>query len=358
MHVDIIEANQLDSARLEVWLHLYQTTETACFYHHPHWVTTVGKHLCDDKLSVAFLYDEEQLVLVMPLVDASKGNRKQHPAHDHLSLNDLLIHPSLSSGATNSDTTRLFDGIDLVLNSSSVRWWDWQITNVPERSAIVKLTNGLTHWNSQATRESASFDCTSESCPPHGKLRRNLRRLRTQFETDSTVRFEQITDENKLPAAFDVFLNTERSGWKGNQATSTAIADSAQLSDFYRALLSSDHDEIRPVINLLWRNDDCCAAQFGMQTDRTLNLLKIGYNEEFSRFSPGYLLLESVLDVAKTQNIDMVSLVTSPPWADRWHPDKETVWTLTHYNNNAFGNALRHFDKLKAAAKTRIKSAA
>jgi len=257
-----------------------------------------------------------------------------------------------------TNTQQLFDGINDVLNTVNSRWWDWQITNVPEQSALVTNAKASPRWLTRASRESASFDCTSDTCPPHGKLRRNLRRLRSQFETDSSIRIEQIFDQDKLPAAYEVFLETERSGWKGHQADSTAIADNPKLSEFYRALLNTNCNDIEPVINLLWRGEECCAAQFGLRTGQTLSLLKIGYNEAFSRFSPGYLLLESVLGVAPEQNINTLSLVTSPPWADRWHPDKETVWTLTHYNNNTLGTAIRRIDQLKDAAKTRLKSAA
>jgi len=117
-------------------------------------------------------------------------------------------------------------------------------------------------------------------------------------------------------------------------------------------------DGIEPQINLLWCDDTCIAAQFGIRTGTTLSLLKIGYNEQYARFSPGYLLLESILDKAVDHDIKLLSLVTSPPWAQRWHPDTEPVWQLSHYNNSAFGAALHTFDGFKHVVKQRFKQAA
>lgn len=380
MQVELVDLPNIDSAQRDRWLALFHAATDARFFVHPHWLQCVASELMPAGLRVVFLYQEDTLSLVLPLCEAHGKTRRRHPAHDHLSLNDLLIHPNLAESPT-----QLHLAIECALNEAGKGWWDWQISNVPHHSVLVQhliergnsnstLNTGTetglnldicttsndsaNNWRMRISRQSASFDCTSEECPPHAKLKRNLRRLRNQLQDGATLSVETVTDKQALENAFDVFLETESSGWKGNNADATAIATDTALTGFYRALLNSNSNDIEPVINLLWRDQTCCAAQFGLRIGTRLSLLKIGYNEDYARYSPGYLLLESVLADAKENGIQTVSLVTSPPWADRWHPDKEPVWQICRYNNNPFGTALRQFDKFKDAAKSRIKSAA
>jgi len=380
MQVHIVEVSSVDSEQRHRWLHLFDQCETARFYLHPHWLQCVSDHLSPAPLHIAFVQHDNELCLVMPLCQSQGNSRRRHPGHDHLSLNDILIHPQFTA-----DTQRLFHAIDLVLTAAGTGWWDWQISNVPHHSILMRTLLSEEHdkfgepddialdtrfnlidqselsankWRLHLSRRSASFDCTSDACPPHAKLKRNLRRLRKQIETDAVLRVEQVSDREELETAYESFLQTESSGWKGNNQQATAITANSDLTNFYRALLFPETKNIEPVINLLWRDDECCAAQFGLRTGKCLSLLKIGYNEAYARFSPGYLLLESVLESAKENGIETLSLVTSPPWAERWHPQSEPVWQITHYNGTSFGTALHRFDQIKDAARSRLRTAA
>jgi len=315
--------------------------------------------------------------MVLPLCNPPADSRRVHPTHDHLSLNDVLAHASLTQ-----DEPTFFNAIQQVLSATGDNWWDWQISNVPKHSALIqilgkinanlvnteapatttsintntKLSNG--RWFLQHSRFSASFDCRSEACPPQGKLKRNLRRLRKQLEEQGNVCIEHVVDADALPRAFDVFLQVEASGWKGADKSATAIGDDEQLRAFYQSLLTPSTQGLQPEINLLWCDEHCIAAQFGLRTGDYLSLLKIGYNEEYARYSPGYLLLESVLASTQTRNIHTLSLVTSPPWAERWHPNTVPVWHVNYYNHCSMGIALHQFNRFKQAAKARLKQAA
>jgi len=206
-------------------------------------------------------------------------------------------------------------------------------------------------------RESAWFDCSNPDFSIPGKLRRNLRRLRKQLDEQGTQRWEQVSEGLALEQAFREFLKVEAAGWKGRESSGTAIGLSPVLERFYHAVMMADDLELKPSINLLWLDEKCIAAQFTLQTKECLSLLKIGYDEEYARFSPGSLLLENVLEQAIEESIDKVSLVSSPPWAQRWNPENMHVWQLTHYNDNTAGNAVRYLDNIKQLALSRIKHA-
>lgn len=377
MEVEIVESQSISQSQLAAWQHLFETATDVRFYHHPHWVQSIAKHLSPAHLDLAFLTIDGTLSMVVPLCGSSSEARCAHPAHDHLSLNDLLITPKLEQ-----HTNLLLQAVRYTLVASVNNWSDWQVSNLPQHSALITAlgqidsslysedvhahaTNIRTKqmhtpgiWLVNQTHYSASFDCSGDNCPPTGKLKRNLRRLRKQLNEEGDIRVETATDADTLALAFEQFLLVEASGWKGNNQHASAISEDKSLTEFYRSLLEPETSGLNPEINLLWCNDECIAAQFGLRTNNCLSLLKIGYNENFARFSPGYLLLESILDQTSKRGIKTLSLVTSPPWAERWHPNTVPVWHISYYNQSTRGMALNHLDWLKQTAKSRLKKAA
>lgn len=375
MDVHIVESKAINPIQLDAWRRLFDTAPEARFYHHPHWQQCIAQHLSPAGLELGFLSESGQLQMVLPLCTHAGERHRAHPTHDHLSLTDVLIHPTLAN-----DAEKLLKAIRLTLDEPGTSWWDWKVSNLAHQGALVQaLTKTLptktnidiaagttdtareinsNYWQLKQTRQSASFNCTSDERAPNGKLRRNLRRLRKQLLECGELRVDTIDEPKLLNDAYKHFLTIEASGWKGTGDEAPAISANPELQAFYQALLNPSVAGIEPQINLLWCNDTCVAAQFGLRTGTCLSLLKIGYNQAYARYSPGYLLLESILDKAPDEGIDKLSLVTSPPWAQRWHPDTEPVWQLNHYNNSPIGTALHKFDGLKRVVKNRLKQAA
>ncbi len=363
---DMVDAKTVTSNLLEEWLILYEQLPNARFYHHPHWITAIANHLAPAELMLGLGRINGELKLLIPLCNYRGQHRRQHPMHDHLSLNDVLIHPGLAHSSS------LENHLGLVLDRFGDRWWDWQISNLPGNSQLATSLlqtepsakraevgncfrpRAETRWLFKAIRESASFDSCAADCPPQGKLKRNLRRLRKQMTEHGEIRVELVDKPEQLERAFEHFLTIESSGWKGD----AAISANAELKQFYRALLDCKDANLVPMINLLWCGDHCAAAQFALRTNNCISLLKIGYNEALARFSPGSLLLEDLIEHARCSKIDTVSLVTAPPWADRWHPQRVPVWHVTRFNNSAAGKTLERLEILKLAAKQRLKRAA
>ena len=75
-----------------------------------------------------------------------------------------------------------------------------------------------------------------------------------------------------------------------------------------------------------------------MQDAGTLSLLKIGYSHEHSHLAPGNLVMERTLQYAcASPHIDVVSLVTGPPWATLWKPHALQVWSHVLVNGTSRG---------------------
>lgn len=333
------------------WLELFAAHTDARFYQHPDWLLAAGAHLLDSPLEVACVYHDETLVLVLPWQAHVKRHRFSAPMHDHLTLGDILIAPSLTP---DQRTIALNQALALAGETQ----WDWQIGNLPNRSALVDMVDNQAHWQRREARQSAWFDLQDKQPPGSGKLRRNLKRLRMKLQEQGQIRSQWASQADELPDALSHFLALEASGWKGEQGKATAIAANPALRGFYEQLLNPQFGGLQPVIALLWLDDRCIAAQFALQTEHCLSLLKIAYDETFGHFSPGSLLLQDTAEHAIDRELTTLSLVTAPPWAERWHPLTEPVWHLTHYANNPGGLALRTLDRLKQTAKARLRPAA
>ncbi|MBX2837639.1 MAG: GNAT family N-acetyltransferase [Gammaproteobacteria bacterium] len=344
-----------DDSVLSDWYQLYQRLPVPRFYHHPDWCLAINSHLLPTQVSVMMLKNSSgRCDLIVPLMNGI-NNTVHGPNHDHLSLNGILFDPDLSE---KNQLDALSEAMDRQL-----RWHSWHFHNVPLYDSLANATQSLLHtradrlWTSTQSRETAWFDLTKDSKVPSGKLKRNLRRLRKQLLETSPLRFEQVTNPAQLDWAFEQFLNVEASGWKGAEGDGTAIKHSDSLRSFYASLLTPRYKGLTPTINLLFADELCIAAQYGLATKNCLSLLKIGYLEDYSHYSPGSLLLEDVINQCYQDKTPTLSLVTSPPWAVRWHPETAPVWHITRYNNTTFGHSKRMLHAIKDFTKARLRPA-
>lgn len=333
------------------WPELYQRLEHPRCHQHPDWLLAADEHLLGQSLQMACISLRGKPALLLPWQSRSRSRRAAAPCHDHLTLGDALFDPELTA---QQRTQCLQQALSVCGNTL----WDWRIGNVPDRSYLVHTSRDDPQWSRRLTRHSAWFDLASDGAPGTGKLKRNLRRLRRQLGDQGELRAEWHVTEPALTEALGHFMTLEDAGWKGHSGLRTAIADSAALRGFYEALLHPRFPGLQAMIGLLWLDDRCIAAQYGLITGRCLSLLKITYDEAYSHYSPGSLLLQDTADLAMSQALQTLSLVTSPAWAQRWHPKTEPVWHLAWYSRSTGGRTLRTLERLREQARHRLKNVA
>lgn len=345
------------------WLQLLQMIEDRAFYHHPAWYLALNDTLCKD-LVFAFFHSDGEPLAIVPVQLDSTDHKMQGPTHDHIALNDWICAsptavdtvidslPAMCESLGNSNWSKLFFG--------SVPEHSVLSGRLSEQRAGTRATSATyeTPWLSSDCRETFWFDCDlptdkhsdSNKSPIGSKLRRNLKRRRAKLSEQGKLAFtiyENKNEQNPGPltnqCAFDSFLKIEASGWKGESGT--AVASDIELSGFYKQLYQTEMKDWRPSINLLSLDEDPIAAQLQIQTGRTASLVKVGYDEQWAQFSPGFLALESYLEYCCTQDqIARLSLVTCPDWAERWHPRRNSVMNLSFYNRNISGKMLTVVD--------------
>jgi hypothetical protein len=173
-----------------------------------------------------------------------------------------------------------------------------------------------------------------ETDPPLGRLskgfKQNLRTAHNKLIGNSIV-FECVKVESDLLRALPEFLRIESSGWKGELGTSMLKLPAANT--FIRQLIFNFSPIGGCQIHFMRADNNSIATLFGIATDRTLYIFRIGYDETRHRASPGHLIIENLLkQTAINKSIDIVTPYNAPPWFRAWKPNR----TLNIYNAYVF----------------------
>lgn len=153
------------------------------------------------------------------------------------------------------------------------------------------------------------------------RLRSDLRRARRRAEALGAVELEVSASADALEEAFRV----EAAGWKGRQRT--ALLDDPPRADFYRRYGRAAEANGALRVALLRIGGRPAAMQVAVERDGALWLLKIGYDDEFARCSPGQLLLEQI--VALGLRVELLG--TSASWTRAWTLEERACVTLAAY---------------------------
>jgi len=364
-----VQSRTIDEMVLSDWADLHSCHDELPFYLHPDWIRCCNQSLFEDTLSMVTVFrtaidvddavtdavqtsnvskvanSNDWLPSVMFAVTDNGDSSLAGPAHDHLTLGDLLIHPSLSAA-------EIISALAAVQRSGIGK--SLEFGNLPDSSMLMRSVfetessgQDSNLWVRRSVRETAWFELDTDTSVPSGKLRRNLNRLERKLKEKGCVEY-RFTSGDNVDEAYQRFLQVEASGWKGSTGTETAILGSQQLQEFYGSLLKPVHANLLPSINELFVDDELVASQFSLRTGDNWYILKIAYDESFADYSPGSLLLHAMVLNAKEAGIKRLSLVTNPPWAERWHPSTETVWRLIRHGSS--------FAAMKAKALNEIKN--
>jgi CelD/BcsL family acetyltransferase involved in cellulose biosynthesis len=118
-----------------------------------------------------------------------------------------------------------------------------------------------------------------------------VRRKSRKLQTIGAVRIRRV--ENADPKALQAFYNLEQSGWKGQEGTAIACAESTR--QFYNEIAAEAEEFGYLALYFLEVNDKPIAAQFGLRLSGRYFMPKIAYDESQKEHSPGHLLTHGIL---------------------------------------------------------------
>jgi CelD/BcsL family acetyltransferase involved in cellulose biosynthesis len=151
-----------------------------------------------------------------------------------------------------------------------------------------------------------------------GNARSEVRRKRRGLEKEGPVEFKAVAaGPEDVDACLAELLRIESSGWKGRQGS--AIVHRPRLARFFRDYAHRAAREGTLRLFFLSLNGQNIAAQMLAETGGRLWQFKIGYDERWSRWSPGRLLMFDILRWAHEQGLEAVEyLGHGGGWQTRW----------------------------------------
>ena len=168
-----------------------------------------------------------------------------------------------------------------------------------------------------------------------GNLRHSLASRTRRLSKEGQIQMRMAREEGDIEGFFVEFLRLESSGWKGKDGLGTAVALVPSARAFYRTLLEISNRDFEADIALLYWGEKAIAGQFLIRVARWEHIYKIGFDEDFSAFSPGQILNQLVIEHAKASScIDFVSLVTGLEWHKKWDPIPEPTLNVSIFRSN------------------------
>lgn len=290
-----------------------------------------------------FAYEKDQLAGVLPLIIKRKNAAflNSHilsiPKDDHTIAVSPLLAPGKEAAVLNA----------LIKTAWSIQpdalWIE--MNDIAANSCLLHHLNHYIHLN-LSHREGAYLPVTGDQDTYQSSLSKNFRSNQRKAENKlnkmADVEYEFLSGAEASVDHLTEFLPVEASGWKGREGT--AIQQSADLIAFYKTLT----DRLANAGWLEWHflraEGKTIAANLAVRFNHAIIVWKLGYEEAYSRSSPGGLLFQKLLDRNfPNQQIDEINLLTEAPWYDNWKMAKREYYGLRIYNSHTLRSILLGF---------------
>ena len=181
------------------------------------------------------------------------------------------------------------------------------------------------------------------------KLRQDWNRLNAL----GTAEIVNNRDGDAVCAAFEIFLQLELDSWKG--ASGTALLSQSEDAAFVRLFIANLSERGGASVALLRLDGRPIAAQVLLYSGATACTWKTAFDAEFSKFSPGALLIDKVTDALFASGIKQIeSCATEDSFmAQLWTGRRMTVDLLADVGAHPVSFALaafgeRGYERLRA----------
>lgn len=171
----------------------------------------------------------------------------------------------------------------------------------------------------------------------NSRRRSDFRRMRRRAEVEGEVTFEfHEPSPAEVAPLLETAIDVESRSWKSRSGT--ALVDNAQQREFFLAYgrLASSEGIFR--VNFMKIGDETVAMQIAAECDDGYWLFKIGYDEQYSRCSPGMLMmLESIRHAANRGLSTFEFLGKSADWTKFWTEAERPNCSMRYYPRNPYG---------------------
>lgn len=319
------------------------------------WFLSAEEHLAEKGcVRIIYVVDDENRLTAAAALEI-KHDSDGHPNYHILGMprlyepSAILHHDDASKRDLLRSLTSL--GKPVIL----ARLWpdDHGITTEDSRFwlSLRALWIGKNSAPSQYLDLSLSYEEYVERLP--SQRRYDLRRAYKRSEPYGTVAPEFI---HPTPDNIDEILNLafeiESRSWKGSQGCSILANDDLRL--FFSDMLRHHAVDGGVLIGLLRIGNKPVATQICLVAHDRLWILKIGYDQEFQKLSPGLMLMNEIIKYSYNVGLCGIEFLGSAEsWVDAWRPELRhyrllavypyNTTSLTSLGRAAAGTFLRRF---------------
>ncbi|WP_196138865.1 GNAT family N-acetyltransferase [Aliikangiella sp. G2MR2-5] len=338
------------------WQQLFESLRTPVYSQSPYWFQQYIQYLEKSPQSWVWfcVYSKEKLIALLPLQERSLklgGLNVKYltfSSHSHFGLKSFIFGEDIDS----SKVVRSF-----LKYIRSDRWTFLDLHGVEKPGAsyqsIVKQSAIIYIERDERVVDILLIgDMDGYLSSLSKSFRRNLKRVSRKIESKS-VEYEFNHQCALVKEAFSRFLLVEASGWKGLNGTRSAIGLHKNLTQFYHSLVSAlrFNDESMVEINIMKIDGKDAAVQYAICIEKTVFLLKIGYDEFFSSFQPGNLLLLESIHHFHKRGFEQIHLITDAKWHNSWRPGRIETKRMIIGTSSMFNILV--FNLLKVALKVK-----
>jgi CelD/BcsL family acetyltransferase involved in cellulose biosynthesis len=168
-----------------------------------------------------------------------------------------------------------------------------------------------------------------------------------KVEETGSVEYEIVSPKpHELDRLLAECLQVEAASWKGrNGSALLSDPDRRRFFEQYTAIASE-----RGILRLCFMRigGQPAATQIAVECGGGFWLLKVGYDETFSRCSPGNLLMIETLRYAASRNLSTYEFLGSAePWTEIWTDRIRPCVSVWAYPANVSGLATFTFDAMR-----------
>lgn len=183
------------------------------------------------------------------------------------------------------------------------RGWPIHLPQRPRFGASVPLGSNWPAFEAQMSKQSRTY----------------IRRKRKAAEREGAIRFEAVAPlEPEVERHLAEFIRVEGASWKGREGTSLQF--DVRRRHFYTRYAQAAARKGMLRIFFLHLGQHTVAARMAVEHGGRLWELKIGYDERFSRCSPGILLTHETLRWACERGLSAHEFLGSAEAWQRWWP--------------------------------------
>jgi len=282
-----------------------------------------------DALHIVIYTEQDQLLAIAPLVKVRRHNtywleimgtsRLCEPA-------DLLAESP--------------EALDILLRGVRSRGYPLILSRVPADSglhheytdtngrhrALTKLMPSSTSAHIDTRRDWSDFQSRVSS-----RRRYEMRRKMKRCTKQGNVRFDiSCPEPAELEAAYQLAIRVEAASWKFRSGT--AMVQRADLQQFFGTYLRLACARKQVRMCFMYIGDNCVAMHIGIRFNDKLWILKLGYDENWSRCSPGILLAEETIrHCFESDYAGYEFLGSHENWQNNWDIQHHKLNTLIVY---------------------------